>query len=46
VGAGKGRITLYKGKEVVSRNIPEEEAIPALLALIKESGDGRNRQDT
>lgn len=38
VGAGKGRITLYKGKEVVSRNIPEEEAIPALLALIKESG--------
>ena len=39
VGAGKGLITLYKGKEVVKRSIPENEAIPALLDLIWQSGD-------
>jgi (E)-4-hydroxy-3-methylbut-2-enyl-diphosphate synthase len=39
VGAGKGHITLYKGTEVIKRNIPENEAIPALIDLIKESGD-------
>ena len=39
VGAGKGRITLYKGREVIRRNIPENEAIPALIELIKQSGD-------
>jgi len=39
VGAGKGLITLYKGKEVVKRSIPENEAIPALLDLIRQSGD-------
>ena len=34
VGAGKNRISLYKGKTCVLKNIPEEEAVPALLALI------------
>lgn len=34
VGAGKGKISLYKGKTCVERNIPEEEAIDKLLALI------------
>ena len=34
VGAGKGRISLYKGKTCVERNIPEDEAIDKLLALI------------
>ena len=34
VGAGKGRISLYKGKTCVERNIPEDEAIYKLLALI------------
>ena len=33
VGAGKGRISLYKGKTCVERNIPEDEAIDKLLAL-------------
>ena len=37
VGAGPGRITLYKGREVVRRNIPEEQAIDALLELIEKS---------
>ncbi len=41
VGAGVGRISLYKGKECVEKNIPEEEAIPRLIALIKAGGDWR-----
>jgi len=39
VGAGPGRITLYKGKKVVKKNIPEEEAIDELINLIKENDD-------
>ena len=39
VGAAPGRITLYKGREVVERNIPQEEAIEHLVALIKAGGD-------
>ena len=34
VGSGPGRITLYRGREVVRRNIPDAEAIEALLELI------------
>ena len=32
---GPGRITLYKGREIVRRNIPEDQAIDALLELIE-----------
>ncbi len=39
VGTGPGKITLYKEKEVVKRNVPEEEAVDALIALIDEHGD-------
>lgn len=39
VGAGPGRITLYKGREVIERNIPQEEALDRLVALIKANGD-------
>ncbi len=39
VGAGVGKISLYKGKECIVKNIPAEEAIPRLIALIKENGD-------
>ena len=34
VGAGPGRVTLYKGREVVRRNIPQDRAVDELLALI------------
>jgi (E)-4-hydroxy-3-methylbut-2-enyl-diphosphate synthase len=34
VGAGPGRVTLYKGREVVCRNIPQEEAIARLLEIL------------
>lgn len=39
VGVGKGKINLYKEKEVVKRNIPEEKALDELVDLIKEYGD-------
>lgn len=39
VGAAPNRITLYKGREIVERNIPQEEAIDHLIALIKANGD-------
>ncbi len=35
VGAGRGKISLYKGKVCVERNIPEEQAIDKLLELIE-----------
>ena len=39
VGTGIGKITLYKGKEVVKRNVPSENAVEELVGLIKEGGD-------
>ncbi|MFN5459088.1 MAG: (E)-4-hydroxy-3-methylbut-2-enyl-diphosphate synthase [Bacteroidota bacterium] len=39
VGTGPGKITLYKGKEVVKKNVPSEEAVGALIDLIRENGD-------
>ena len=41
VGSGKGKITLYKAKEVIKRNIPEEYAVDELIKLIHESGEWR-----
>jgi (E)-4-hydroxy-3-methylbut-2-enyl-diphosphate synthase len=38
VGSGPGRVTLYAGKDVVARNIAEDEAPQKLLDLIGESG--------
>ncbi len=35
VGAGRGKISLYRAKECVEKNIPEEEAVDHLLALIQ-----------
>jgi len=39
VGTGPGKITLYKGREVVERNIGSEKAVDALVDLIKKYGD-------
>ncbi|MGB0422699.1 MAG: (E)-4-hydroxy-3-methylbut-2-enyl-diphosphate synthase [Flavobacteriales bacterium] len=39
VGTGVGKITLYKEKAVVQRNVPEIEAVDALIELIKTHGD-------
>jgi (E)-4-hydroxy-3-methylbut-2-enyl-diphosphate synthase len=37
VGAGRGRISLYKGKECIEKNIPEENAVNRLLQFIEET---------
>ena len=39
VGAGRGKVSLYKGKECVLKNIPQEEAVKELLALIEADRD-------
>lgn len=39
VGSGPGRITLYKGKEVVRKNVPTAQAVDELVNLIREHGD-------
>ncbi len=36
VGAGRGKISLYRGKECVQKNIPEAEAVEKLLLLIEQ----------
>ncbi|MCU0439657.1 MAG: (E)-4-hydroxy-3-methylbut-2-enyl-diphosphate synthase [Raineya sp.] len=36
VGSGKGKITLYRGKEVVKKTVAEEKALDELINLIKE----------
>ena len=40
VGAGRGRISLYRRKECVAKNIPEEEAVDRLLELIESERNG------
>ncbi|WP_373733685.1 4-hydroxy-3-methylbut-2-en-1-yl diphosphate synthase [Bacteroides heparinolyticus] len=42
VGAGRGKISLYKKKECIEKNIPEEEAVEKLIELIKKNGDYHN----
>lgn len=39
VGSGPGRITLYRGKEVVKRNVPSDQAVDELISLIREDGN-------
>lgn len=39
VGAGRGKISLYKRKECIEKNIPEAEAVDKLIELIKKNGD-------
>jgi len=37
VGSGTGKITLYKGKEVIKKNVPSEIAVEELVNLLKEN---------
>lgn len=39
VGSGPGKITLYKGREIVKRSIDTEVAVDELIQLIRENGD-------
>lgn len=38
VGSGKGKITLYRGQEVVKKSVPSEDAVDQLIELIREDG--------
>lgn len=44
VGSGPGKITLYKGKEVVKKNIQSEVALDELINLLKENGVWTERE--
>jgi len=39
VGAGPGRVSLYKSQELIKKNILSEDAIDELIQIIKENGD-------
>ena len=39
VGSGPGRITLYRGKEVVKRNVPSAKAVDELIEIIRSDGN-------
>lgn len=45
VGSGVGKITLYKGKEVVKRSIDTDIAVDELIGLIKENGDWKELEN-
>lgn len=39
VGEGAGRVSLYKGRGLVRRAVPERDAVEALVGIIKDNGD-------
>jgi (E)-4-hydroxy-3-methylbut-2-enyl-diphosphate synthase len=45
VGAGNGRISLYKGRDLIQKNIPQAEAVEALITLLRENGDWKEPMD-
>jgi len=40
VGAGEGKVHIYRGTVPVKKNVPEEEAVDALLSIIKSDMEG------
>lgn len=46
VGSGKGKITLYKGKEVMKRGVPSEKAVDELIEIIREDGNWIELEET
>jgi len=45
VGAGKGKVMLYKGQNVVKKNIDEAVAVDELIRVIKENGDWKETDE-
>lgn len=45
VGAEKGKISLYKKKNLIEKNIPSEEAVERLVQLIKDNGDWKEPEN-
>lgn len=46
IGAGAGKVSLFKGKKCIRKNVEEGKAADALIALIKENGDWRELPDS
>lgn len=46
VGSGKGKITLYKGQEVVKRGVPSEKAVDELIEIIREGGNWIEKEES
>jgi len=44
VGAGPGKINLYKQKELIKKNIPQSNALEELISLIRENGDWKEKK--
>jgi (E)-4-hydroxy-3-methylbut-2-enyl-diphosphate synthase len=44
VGAGQGKINLYKDKECILKGIPESKAVECLVQLIKDNGDWKDQK--
>lgn len=45
VGSGKGKITLYKGQEVVKRSVPSEKAVDELIEIIRQDGNWMEKEE-
>jgi (E)-4-hydroxy-3-methylbut-2-enyl-diphosphate synthase len=43
IGMGHGKVALFKGKTCVKKAVPENEAVAALINLIKENGDWKEQ---
>lgn len=41
VGAGPGRVSIYKGKKLIHKNVESEKALPLLLELIRADRDNK-----
>ena len=39
VGSGPGKITLYRSKDVVKKNVPAKQAVDELINIIREDGN-------
>jgi (E)-4-hydroxy-3-methylbut-2-enyl-diphosphate synthase len=43
VGAGKGKVMLYKGQQLIEKNVDEDVAVEKLIKLIQDQGDWKER---
>ncbi len=39
IGAGRGMVSIFKGKNAVSKNVPEKRAVAQLIEVMREHGD-------
>ena len=45
VGTGPGKITLYRGKEVIKKNVSSENALDEMIDIIKEDGNWIEKEE-